>query len=517
MVTPFRTILLLFYVACAVLILMVLSPGEIPLGEDITLKVFTLDELTTSSDTSAATNQIRMADLNAMTRQLDSLEKMEKQKIRSGENFPDSDSLIMPQADAPAALRERREPVIDPKYPIQFPDSLHPLQLDRIFAALADLSQKPSLVRIVHYGDSQIEGDRISDYIRTRLQRKFGGCGVGIVPFMELQASRSTVATEASSNWTKYAVYGNENKANKTGHYGILAAAYRFTPPVPQDSLAPARPVWRATSRFRETRYSDDFFNATQIENVKFIYSSPFSKVAAHIKIQGAKQDTALELALPQERKVTVVEHALPVKFEKLVVSLESAEGSEFFGIALDCNQGVALDNVAMRGSSGIEFTKMNAEWLRKQYEMLNVKLIILQFGVNVVPNVLHDYTFYENMLYKQLKFLKSVAPQADILVVGLSDMARRSGTGYASYPNVPKIRDAQRKAAFRAGCAFWDLYEAMGGEGSMVSWVHNKPPLAGKDYTHFTPKGARLVGEMLYNALMKEYENYKIRNGIAR
>ncbi|WP_448519804.1 hypothetical protein [Rhodoflexus sp.] len=515
MVSPFRSILLLFYVACAVVILMVLSPGEIPLTDDFTLKIFTFRDFTGTDTANRPGNEERMASLNAMAKQLDSLEKSEKTSNQVAFTMPDS--LADPQAASPnGTAGERPEPVIDPKYPIRFPDSLNAVQLDRIFAALADLSKKPSLVRIVHYGDSQIEGDRISDYIRTRLQRRFGGCGVGIVPFMEIQASRSTIATEASGNWSKYAVYGNNNKSNKTGHYGILAAAYRFSPLVPKDSLAPSELAWRATTRFKETRFSNDFAGATQIENIKFIYASPFAKVAAHLKIEGT-QDTTLDLALRQDRMVSVVEQSIPTRFRKITVSLESAEGSEFFGIALDCNQGVALDNVALRGSSGVEFTKMNAEWLRKQYELLNVKLIILQFGVNVVPNVLKDYTFYENMLYNQLRFFKSVAPQADILVVGLSDMARRSGTGYASYPNIAKIRSAQQAAAFRAGCAFWDLYEAMGGEGAMVSWVNNKPPLAGKDYIHFTPRGARLVGEMLYNALMKAYENYKIRKQIAQ
>ena len=30
-------------------------------------------------------------------------------------------------------------------------------------------------VRIMHYGDSQIEGDRISGRLRERLQKEFGG------------------------------------------------------------------------------------------------------------------------------------------------------------------------------------------------------------------------------------------------------------------------------------------------------------------------------------------------------
>jgi lysophospholipase L1-like esterase len=132
-----------------------------------------------------------------------------------------------------------------------------------------------------------------------------------------------------------------------------------------------------------------------------------------------------------------------------------------------------------------------------------------LQFGVNVVPYVIKDYTFYEEQFYNQLKLLKSIAPGVSILVVGVSDMSRKEGELYVSYPNIEKIRDAQRRAAFKAGCAFWDLYEAMGGENSMPSWVFAKPALANKDFTHFTAKGASLVSEMLYKALLSEYEKF--------
>jgi len=37
------------------------------------------------------------------------------------------------------------------------------------------------VVRVLHYGDSQIEGDRISSFLRNRFQKKFGGYGVGLV------------------------------------------------------------------------------------------------------------------------------------------------------------------------------------------------------------------------------------------------------------------------------------------------------------------------------------------------
>ena len=43
-----------------------------------------------------------------------------------------------------------------------------------------------------------------------------------------------------------------------------------------------------------------------------------------------------------------------------------------------------------------------------------------------------------------------------------------------------------------------------------MQAWVDADPPLAGKDYVHFTPKGARRVGELFMKALMDEAEQAK-------
>jgi lysophospholipase L1-like esterase len=191
---------------------------------------------------------------------------------------------------------------------------------------------------------------------------------------------------------------------------------------------------------------------------------------------------------------------------------LKAARARNFTVLRWDCNSGVVIDNMPFRGSSGTEFARMNKELLRSQFAALNVKFIILQFGVNVVPYVIKDYSYYERQFYAQLKILREVAPDANILVVGVSDMSRKEGEVYTTYPNVEKIRDAQRKAAFRAGCAFWDLYTAMGGKDSMPSWVQAKPALANKDFTHFTPKGAQIVAEMLFKSLMFEYEKFSHR-----
>ena len=52
--------------------------------------------------------------------------------------------------------------------------------LSSFYASLAESGNK--VVRVLHYGDSQIEEDRMSQQIREALQNKYGGSGAGLLP-----------------------------------------------------------------------------------------------------------------------------------------------------------------------------------------------------------------------------------------------------------------------------------------------------------------------------------------------
>jgi len=66
-----------------------------------------------------------------------------------------------------------------------------------------------------------------------------------------------------------------------------------------------------------------------------------------------------------------------------------------------------------------------------------------------------------------------------------------------------------------KAGCAFFDVYQAMGGYGSMATWIRRG--LGGPDYTHPTTIGADHIGTWLYRALMERYEAWKASGGKPR
>jgi D-alanyl-lipoteichoic acid acyltransferase DltB (MBOAT superfamily) len=91
--------------------------------------------------------------------------------------------------------------------------------------------------------------------------------------------------------------------------------------------------------------------------------------------------------------------------------------------------------------------------------------------------------------------------------VVSVTDMALSEDESIRSYQNIPAIIDAQRQAAAEVGAAFWDSYSAMGGESSIIRWVKKNPPLAQKDYVHFTYPGADSLSLILTNALFPGME----------
>jgi lysophospholipase L1-like esterase len=65
-----------------------------------------------------------------------------------------------------------------------------------------------------------------------------------------------------------------------------------------------------------------------------------------------------------------------------------------------------------------------------------------------------------------------------------------------------------QKKIVDETGIAFYDSFEAMGGEGSMVEWVN--AGLGTKDYGHMNNEGNKKKGEMIAKAIIDAYKKFK-------
>ena len=90
---------------------------------------------------------------------------------------------------------------------------------DPLFEALERAEQEP--VRVVHYGDSQIEEDRITGTIRERLQARFGGNGPGMMPARRRSTPR--MGGNSTAELDRYFNYGDASHRAGIRQYGPFA------------------------------------------------------------------------------------------------------------------------------------------------------------------------------------------------------------------------------------------------------------------------------------------------------
>ncbi len=381
-------------------------------------------------------------------------------------------------------------------FPIEVPPG-NDTVMDIFFSELSKLQKSEILLRIMHYGDSQIENDRISSVLRNRFQSRFGGTGIGMFPVVAAVPHSAAVRIITDGNWSRHSPVGRAGHTSEHNRYGLLMSYSEITP-VPGEDVEGSFSFGPTTAGYHRSR---------QMKELSIFMGHNKKPFLMEISSSGEVIDT--ELYFPSDSLI-LSRWDLPENKDQYSVSFTGDGSPEIYSVSLDNNTGVAVNNVPLRGSSGLEFSITDSSVLRQMMEELNVRLVLLQFGVNVVPHITDDYTYYENALRRQLKFLKSVAPEISGIVIGVSDMSRRVPGGYyESYPNIELIRDAQRSAAFSEGFAFWDIYRAMGGKNSMPAWVNADPPLAQLDHIHFTFRGSSLVGDLLFTAIMDGYDDY--------
>ena len=377
--------------------------------------------------------------------------------------------------------------------------------LNKAFKAFENASAGSRPIRIMHYGDSQIEGDRISSYLRNKLQKKFGGMGPGLVPVQQVYDFSFSILQGNSDNWFRYTLYGNRDTTIMHTRYGALVSFCRFSPYTQDDKEETSYEAWVS---FSPSGYS--YPNTKYFKLCRVFYSHNNEPFVAEIYHNNVLAEADI---YPASHSLKTIRWQFNEPVNNIRIVFKGNNSPDIYGIALDDITGIAVDNIPMRGNSGLVFTKMDRDLLKQHFNALNVKMVILQFGGNVVPHVTTDYTYYEKLFAAQIKRIRELIPDVAVIVIGVADMSIKEKNRYVSYPNIEKIRDALKNASMESGAAYWDLYKAMGGKNSMPSWVFANPPLASSDFVHFNPLGARIIATMFYNALMFEYNLYKRSN----
>ena len=420
---PLRVLIFIAAVMACLAALCLVLPHEVPVG-DRTLRWPTLTEVLGSTETDT----------------LSILAETEE-----------ADSIVTDTLPAlPEKVEEKPQLVTIPKVTIDSTTDTR-VFLRAFYTSLPESSER--IVRVIHYGDSQIEEDRMTQQIRELFQSRFGGSGVGLMPLAQTIPTR-TVRQELHMNGRlvnpqqgpqRYLVYGLKRQQRKDGLYGVMGQVA-----IMADSLV-----------------------------------SGSEEIMAMCKPQvpSARYDTWRI-------------------FADSTISYSTAGDSVFlrgkgavYGLSQQTRTGVIVDNIPMRGCLGMVFTKIDSAQLATFYRQQNVRLIILQFGGNAIPTNEKPGTIrgFISGYRDQIHYLRACAPDASILFIGPSDMIRLVDGEWQTYPMVPYMDKLLTKMAQEEGVAYFSLYRWMGGAGSMLRWRDNG--LAGDDGVHFYRSGARKAG----------------------
>jgi hypothetical protein len=364
-----------------------------------------------------------------------------------------------------------------------------------LFEQFDRCKEQNEIVHILHYGDSQIEGDRITGYVRQKLQEKFGGTGPGLLPAVQPIPS-SAVGQSASENIERYIISGNLQ--NKIGHkrYGALGQVGVVSG---ESFISVSARNWKQTSE-----------NVKKFRKIRLFVGRPGANFRADLVTSDRK---VLKQKIKNKNEpVHILTWDLDDFIEKFTLRLYGS--AEIYGMSVDGTSGIAMDNIPFRGSSGTFFNAMDSTVLLSMFRNLNTRMILLEFGGNMIPVIKNDKSIenYKKKMTAQIAFLKRLCPNAKIVLIGPADMSTKINGKLQTYPCLVKMVEALKEAATQNDVAFWNMYEVMGGKNSMIDWVKNSPPLAAPDYIHFSTQGAEKIADLFYESLIIYYDYYKFR-----
>ena len=169
-------------------------------------------------------------------------------------------------------------------------------------------------------------------------------------------------------------------------------------------------------------------------------------------------------------------------------------------GVYLDRNNtGFTLCEAGINGASTRSW--LNCDDWEADLTRVCPDLVIFSIGINDIQGTEFDVDRFKSRYRQLIKAVRRVNPHCAILMGGINDSARRRG---AVNPYTAEAERAFEELAAECKGVFWDMYQVMGGEGSIARW--QEAGLAQTDGVHFTADGYKLLGDLLFDAIMDDY-----------
>jgi LysM repeat protein len=332
-----------------------------------------------------------------------------------------------------------------------------------------DLLLSKSCYKIIHFGDSHIQGDIITGEIRKNLKRETHPAGTGLIFPLSLCGSFGPAGVKSSISgnytWSTY-LKNPENRPIGVCGYEISLQA-------------------GASMRFG---FNESFKGSLAKQFDVWIYSADDSE--------------HLELAVPgaglNREKIdnNLYLYHFSIDSVRSVLEFSIKRNCSFWGLEFLPEHGLIYQQNGLVGAQFHHLIK-SKEDIIGQLSRLNPDMIVFSYGTNeAYSNV--DSLAYQKKVASFLGDLAEKMPQTGILVTNAPD-TRSSGRIPAGQM---AVNAGLANAARQLNLPFFDWNRAMGGWGSLYKW--EKSNLFLSDLLHFNKTGAFLVGDLFSYALLE-------------
>lgn len=337
-------------------------------------------------------------------------------------------------------------------------------------------------INVVQIGGSHIQAGTFSGQIRSRLQQMNGDMNAGWGFMFPYRISRT------NSPYGYYIRYrggwqGMRNiERRKKGNLGVGGIA-----------------ATTQSSKAELTILLED-------EN-KLDYS--FNKLRIFYEKKGADYDVSVasEILKKAEKKNGFIELELKEHVDSLKITIEKTNNKvgsfTLHGITTEsAPNGFVYNSIGVNGAHVPAF--LRCQLFEKQLAELKPDLVILGLGINDAYGRKFSQKKFEDNYGELIARIRRAAPETAIIFTTNNDSYL-----YRRYVNKngEKVRESMLRMAEKHQTGVWDMYSVMGGLNSIVLWQNNG--LAQRDKVHFTRKGYLTLGDLFFNALMKNFEKH--------
>ena len=344
-----------------------------------------------------------------------------------------------------------------------------------------------AVVKVLHFGDSPTTADLITADARSMLQAKFGDAGHGVYLIAKPWAWYDHRGfSSSSSGWT---IDPATLHAQKDGWYGLGGVSFTGNPGAWSKVTLKERGQTRLTLHY-----------AGLPGGGKVVIETDGSPLAT------------LDTSMP--RKTAAHESwSIPGTTREIAIRVEGAPVRLFcFEFEKDAT-GVIYSSIGLNGTwAGVLASYTNGPHWAEQLQEAHPDLVVLSYGTNESGYGSYLDSTYSRDYREILRRLKTALPDTPVLVMSPMDRgARESGGAIGTIQTLPRLIHMQSQMAAEDNFAFFNTFEAMGGEGTMGRWYQAEPRLVSADFIHPLPSGARIVGTLLFQAMTDGYNAWKV------